>query len=430
MSIFDLEDDVELVKHKSEMGLVKSKSVARSNSNRSLNNRLLALEQSVLPSSLSSAYELQPAPLSIPTKLYLIAGGGDWTKFGIHTKEALRSLQKDMVYLLPEFWETKKKEPGDKIIDARCSIIKKEIEKGVIGDSDPSTVRLFLNGSFVSQLLFWAAILKESIDEVFHYSSYIDDSNVFKKMIKKGMDESIKTHLNPIFKPNISELSKVKIPPEFFPDLAEKVTKELVSKQLVGALKKIKLKETITLNPLLVIDLDKDFQMTKMEENSLAYRVAERETGLVVSPADRERFKKEQKELALLAENSSFIAIGKPSNKINQDIASSLKSILGLALTIPKDHHYSKASITKINENKERAAKILTQLQLALGSLAYCDTQGDLKLDHEKLNKTQKFLQAENGDGMVSTLVAAIDASVGTWDGKKVCCYRQSTTEF
>ncbi|MGI9286577.1 MAG: hypothetical protein ACR2P1_14420 [Pseudomonadales bacterium] len=418
-TLFDLEDEQQSVRHKSEKGLVKSKGLTRSNRNRPPNNRLLALEQSFSSPALSSAYEVQPAPLSIPTKLYLIAGGGDWTKFGVQTREALKSLQKDMVYLLPEFWVANKKKPASKIIEARCSTIKTEIEKGIMSDSDPSTAKLFLNGSFISQLLFWAAVLKESIDEVFHYSSYIDDSNAFKQMIKKGMDKSIKTQVNPLFKPKISELSTLKIPPEFFSELTEKVKRELVSKQLVSALKKIKLEETLTLNPLMVKDLDKDFQMHKMHETSLAYQVAERETGLVVSPADRERFRKEQKDLALLAENSSFVAIGKPSNKINQDIASSLKSILGLALTIPKDHHYSKASIAKLNENKERAVKILTQLQLALGSLAYCDTQGDLKLDHEKLNKTQKFLKEENSDGLVSTLVATIDASVGTWDGKK-----------
>ncbi len=358
---------------------------------------------------------------TIVTKLYLIAGGGEWTEFTLQTKEALKSLQKDMVYLLPEFWTAKTTEPSSQIIKERCATIKKEIEKGATDDSNPNTAKLFFKNNLSSQLLLWTAILEESIDEVFHYSSYIDDGNLFKQKVRTAFYG--KNSLNPLH-------FQSKVSPEFIPDLTEKVNSELVSKQLVSALKIITLKDIEIPGGLMVHDLDKYYQMYNMHESSLAYQVTERETRLVVSPAERKLFKEEQKKLAQLAENSSFIAIGKPSNIINKDIALSLKSILGLALTIPKTHQYTEASITKLNENKERAARILTQLQLALGCLAYCDTFGDLKLDHEKLNKTQKILEIENNDGLVSTLVATIDASVGTWDGKKFAVTGNKLQDF
>lgn len=420
-TLFDLERDVEIVKRKTEKGLVESKGLARSRSNGSSNNRLLALEQGLFSPTWSSAYETQTARPTIPQKLYLIAGGrkGDWEKLGARTQEALTSLQRDMVCLLPEFWKESAREPNAKTIANHCKVIRKEFEAGGFGESN-----IYLNKSFISQVLFWAAVLKEAIDEVFFYSSYIDDSNLFKELIKKEMGTKALT-VNPLAITNLVKsklaLAEIENPTDFYTNLAEKVVKELVGKELVSAVKNIakdKKVPTLTVNLLAVKDLDKEFQMHKMHENSPAYKVAENETGLIVSPADRERFRQEQKGFAELAQNSSFVDIGTPSEDVNKDIAKNLQAILNIALTIPKKIQFQKASLTQFKNYEDRVAKILSQLQISLSSIAYCDASEDLRLNSTKLRKAKEFLEKENEDGLVSTLVSTIDASYVTWDGK------------
>ncbi len=413
-NLFDLQHELELVKHKATKGLVKSKSLAWSNGNRSSNNRLLALEQSFSSPTFSSAYTL-PEQISMLKKVYLIAGGGE---LNVRTRHELASLQKDMVSLLPEFWKQGSEEPSEKIVKARCLAIKKEIEAG-----KQKTKELFLNKNFESQLLFWAAVLKESIDEILSYSSFIDDSNVFKQMIiNSTLNVKLENQTrNPLFNPlkDINPLASSPPPKDFVANISEKVVKELTSKQLIQALEKLKIQDSI-INPLVQKQVDTNIEkyLLEMDENSPAYKVAEKETGIVLTASDRKRFKKEQKGLIKLAQNSSFIDFNAPSD--NTGIEENLQAILKLALTVSPQ--YKKESIAKFKDNQERVTNILTQLQISLGSLAYCDASKELKLDAKKLSKTKAFLEKENNDGIVSTLVASIDASVGTWagPGKKV----------
>ena len=110
-NIFDLEHELELVKHKASKGLVESKSLARSKGNRSSNNRLVALEQSLSPITEISSQAGLATALTIPeltifNQYYTLACGTPKQKNSNNQETDLREIIRTrMLYLMPIYWK-------------------------------------------------------------------------------------------------------------------------------------------------------------------------------------------------------------------------------------------------------------------------------------------------------------------------------------
>lgn len=202
MSIFDLEDDVKLIKHKSETGLVKSKSVARSNSKRPPNNRLFTLQQSLSSARsssapLSSAYETQIPPLTVFNQYYTLACR-PYTKSRHDPRNVIfepseledprEVIRTRMIYLMPVYWNAyDPNAPTNKIPSHQT--VWKAIKNAFEGKK--ADKKIFYGKKLEEQVKVWEAFLGESRANLF--AENIENAPV-RNELKKDFEKLVESY--------------------------------------------------------------------------------------------------------------------------------------------------------------------------------------------------------------------------------------------
>ncbi|MGI9286576.1 MAG: hypothetical protein ACR2P1_14415 [Pseudomonadales bacterium] len=398
VTLFDLEDEQESVKHRAEKGFVKSKSLARSNGNRPPRNRLLTLQQSLSPASssparLSSAYTLPE--LTIFNQFYTLAcGAPKQSSSKQHDLDLREVIRTRMLYLMPIYWEAY--DPKAKAKDLPSyNMVWIEVKKAFEGRKMKDKKILYL-GRLGEQVKVWEAFLGESREKLF-------DNNAPER---KGLEEE--------FGKLVADYKKTYKKKEFLPPPVISFENKEV-KSLEQFNQKNKTDDKFSANLFETV-------LGKMHPASLGYTYLEWYDDEELDPIIPDNVKDIYKAMAAIVSQSTLTAPKDKTTGKPEEYEGAFKTIID-ALLGQNKRKKSSELITKqkidgwSNKQKTAITKQLFEVQAGLGSLHHLLVTGQ-EVDIGQLKSLAvKLTSTKNISETGLNALALINASYDTFNG-------------